>query len=88
MLSPGRKTGEKIEFQEYRKTSSKEVKLCMYYQFAFSLTPEAALPQEAMPAILLRDFSYKSPLSKRNVLCDAEMKSSKEGKEILKIVSG
>lgn len=30
----------------------------MYDQFAFSLTPEATLPQEAMPAVILRDFSY------------------------------
>lgn len=67
MLSPGRKTGEKIEFQEYRKTSSREVKLCMYYQFAFSLTPEATLPQETMPAILLTAFSYKSHLYRKEM---------------------
>lgn len=33
-------------------------------------------------------FLQESPLSKGIVLCDAEMKSSKEGKEILKIISG
>lgn len=35
-----------------------------------------------------RFFLQESPLLKGNVLCDAEIKSSKEGKEILKIISG
>jgi len=55
-------------FQEYRKTSQREVKLCVYYQSAFSLTKKTTLPHEAVPTISLPASSYAKHLCWRTMI--------------------